>query len=82
MTTTMAVFIPGSMAITATRVVSQWVWDTPRADLIVKDEDALHELQVSDAHIRTFMRNPVFLLSVQTALIENLKRLSGAPGSV
>jgi hypothetical protein len=81
-TTTMSVFIPGSMAITATRVVSQWVWDTPRADLIVKDEDALHELQVPDAHIRTFMRNPVFPLSVQTAFIENLKRLSGVPGSV
>jgi hypothetical protein len=81
-TTTMSVFIPGSMAITATRVVSQWVWDTPRADLIVKDEDALHELQVPDAHIRTFMRNPVFPLSVQTAFVENLKRLSGVPGSV
>jgi hypothetical protein len=81
-TTTMSVFIPGSMAITATRVVSQWVWDTPRADLIVKDEDALHELQVPDTHIRTFMRNPVFPLSVQTAFIENLKRLSGVPGSV
>jgi hypothetical protein len=81
-TTTMSVFIPGSMAITATRVVSQWVWDTPRADLIVKDEDALHELQVPEPHIRTFMRNPVFPLSVQTAFIENLKRLSGVPGSV
>ena len=81
-TTTMSVFIPGSMAITATRVVSQWVWDTPRADLIVKDEDALHELHVPEPHIRTFMRNPVFPLSVQTAFIENLKRLSGVPGSV
>ena len=37
-TTTMSIFIPGSMAITATRVVSAWVWDTPRADLIVQDE--------------------------------------------
>jgi len=81
-TTTMAVFIPGSMAITATRVVSQWVWDTPRADLIVQDEKALEELKVSEARIRTFMRNPVFPLSVQTAFIENLKRLAGVPGCV
>jgi hypothetical protein len=28
-TTTMAVFIPGSIAITGTRIVSTWVWDTP-----------------------------------------------------
>src|ERR1700758_1064262 len=76
-TTTMAVFIPGSMAITATRVVSTWVYDTPRADLIVKDEDALHELQVLDAHIRTFMRNPVFPLSVRPAFIEIFNAFRG-----
>jgi hypothetical protein len=81
-TTTMSVFIPGSMAITATRVVSQWVWDTPRADLIVQDEKALEELKVPEARIRTFMRNPVFPLSVQTAFIENLKRFAGVPGCV
>jgi len=40
-TTTMSVFIPGSMAITATRVVSSWVWDTPRADLIVQNQKKL-----------------------------------------
>ena len=81
-TTTMSVFIPGSMAITATRVVSQWVWDTPRADLIVQDEKALQEFNVPEAQIRTFMHNPVFPLSVQTAFVENLKRLAGVPGCV
>jgi len=81
-TTTMSIFIPGSMAITATRVVSSWVWDTPRADLIVQDEKGLRELNVSEATIHTFMRNPVFPLSVQTAFVTNLQRLSGVPGSV
>ena len=81
-TTTMSVFIPGSMAITATRVVSQWVWDTPRADLIVQDEKGLQELKVPETTIHTFMRNPVFPLSVQTAFVTNLQRLSGVPGSV
>jgi hypothetical protein len=81
-TTTMAVFIPGSMAITATRVVSTWVWDTPKADLIVRDEKALRQLKVPEATIRTFMRNPVFPLSVQTAFITNLQRLSAVPGTV
>jgi hypothetical protein len=78
----MSIFIPGSMAITATRVVSSWVWDTPRADLIVQDEKGLRELNVPEATIHTFMRNPVFPLSVQTAFITNLQRLSGVPGSV
>jgi hypothetical protein len=81
-TTTMSIFIPGSMAITATRVVSTWVWDTPRADLIVQDEKGLRQLKVPEKDIHTFMRNPVFPLSVQTAFITNLQRLSGAPGSV
>ena len=78
----MAIFIPGSMAITATRVVSTWVWDTPKADLIVKDQKALQQLKVPETVIRKFMSNPVFPLSVQTAFITNLGRLSGVPGSV
>jgi hypothetical protein len=81
-TTTMSVFIPGSIAITATRLVSSWVWDTPKADLIVRDEKALQRLHVPATTIKTFMRNPVFPLSVQTAFITNLERLSGVPGSV
>ena len=81
-TTTMSVFIPGSMAITATRVVSQWVWDIPRADLIVKNEKGLQEMSVPEATIRAFTHNPIFPLSVQTAFIANLQRLSGVPGSV
>src|SRR5215467_4797289 len=52
-TTTMSVFIPGSMAITATRVVSQMVWDTPRGDLIVQNHDRLKELGVPDQTIKT-----------------------------
>jgi hypothetical protein len=81
-TTTMSVFIPGSIAITATRVVSSWVWDTPKADLIVRDEKALQGLSVPETTIKKFMRNPVFPLSVQTTFINNLERLSGVPGSI
>jgi hypothetical protein len=81
-TTTMAIFIPGSTAITATRIVSTWVWDTPRADLIVRVEKILQHLNVPATTIKTFMNNPVFPLSVQTAFVTNLERLSGVPGSV
>jgi hypothetical protein len=80
-TTTMSVFIPGSMAITATRVVSTWVYDTPRADLIVQNQKKLQEMNVPSASIHAFMGNKAFPLSVQTAFVEDLNRVSGVPGS-
>ena len=79
-TTSMSVFIPGSMAITATRVVAQWVWDKPKADLILQNQQSLQALGVSDAQIKAFERNPVFPLSVQTAFVANLGNLRGVPG--
>jgi hypothetical protein len=79
-TTSMSVFIPGSMAITATRVVAQWVWDTPKADLIVKNQQSLQALGVSDAQIKAFTSNPVFPLSVQTAFVASLGKLPGVSG--
>jgi hypothetical protein len=79
-TTAMSVFIPGSMAITATRVVSQWVWDTPKADLIVQNEKRLEELKIPPADIQAFMRNSAFPLSVQTAFVANMGHLSDVTG--
>lgn len=79
-TTTMAVFIPGSTAITATRIVSTWVWDKPKADLIVMNQNKLKEMQVPAQDIKVFMRNPAFPLSVKTAFVENLTHLRGVPG--
>src|SRR5215467_12686645 len=81
-TTTIGVLVPGSMAITATRVVSTWVWDKPKADLIVQNQKTLQRLLVPDRVIKAFMRNPVFPLSVQTEFVSNLERLSGVPGTV
>jgi hypothetical protein len=79
-TTSMSVFIPGSMAITATRVVAQWVWDKPKADLIVQNQQGLQALGVSDTQIKAFQSNPVFPLSVQTEFVANLGNLPGVPG--
>ena len=81
-TTAMSVFIPGSMAITATRVVSTWVYDTPRADLIVQNQKKLQEMNVPDASTKAFMGNKAFPLSVQTAFVEDLTRVSAVPGSI
>jgi hypothetical protein len=79
-TTTMAIFVPGSMAITATRIVSTWVWDTPRADLIVMNRKKLEDLLVSPQNIKAFMNNRAFPLSVQTAFVESLTHLRDVPG--
>ena len=80
-TTSMSVFIPGSIAITGTRMVSAWVWDTPKADLIVQNQKKLEELNVSAETIKAFMSNQAFPLSVQTNFIEDLSHLSGVPGT-
>lgn len=81
-TTTISVVVPGSMAITATRITSNMVWDTPKADLIVRNQKTLEELQVPPATIKAFMRNMAFPLSVQTALVEDLNDLSKVSGVV
>jgi len=79
-TTTMSVLIPGSMAITGTRIVSTWVWDTPRADLIVMNQNKLKEMHVPEAAVKAFMNNPALPLSVQTAFVEDLTHLRDVPG--
>jgi hypothetical protein len=53
---------------------------TPRADLIVQNEKRLKELGISEAYVHRFMRNTAFPLSVQTAFVANLGRLSGVNG--
>jgi hypothetical protein len=64
----MSVAVPGSIAITGTTMVSNWVWDTPRADLIVRNKNKLKALGVPDATINAFTNNIAFPLSVQTVL--------------
>jgi hypothetical protein len=81
-TTTISVLVPGSMAITATRIVSQWVWDTPKADLILRNQKGLEALGVPETTINALTQNRTFPLSVQTAFVSNLGHLSGIPGSV
>ena len=81
-TTTMSVFIPGSIAITGTRIVSQWVWDKPKADLILANQQGLQALGVPETTINAMVQNRTFPLSVQTAFVANLGQLSGIPGSV
>lgn len=77
-----SVAVPGSIAITGTTMVSNWVWDTPKADLIVRDQNKLKELGVSNDVINAFNDNIAFPLSVQTQFVESLSQLSAVPGCV
>jgi len=81
-TTTMSVFIPGSMAITGTRVVATIVWETPKADLIVRNQKKLEELNVPEASIKAFMGNHAFPLSVQVAFVEDFSHVADVPGAL
>jgi len=50
--------------------------------LILQNQKGLQTLGVSDSTIKALTQNRTFPLSVQTAFVANLGRLSGIPGSV
>ena len=76
----MSVAVPGSMAITATSFANDLVWDTPRGDLIVRNETALKDFQVPEKTARAFMKNPAVPLSVKTDLVQGLEKLGPVKG--
>ena len=76
----MSVVVPGSIVITATSFTNDLVWDTPRGDLIVRNETALKDLGVPEARGRAFMTNAAIPLSVKTDLVQNLEKLGEVKG--
>jgi len=78
--TLISVVVPASMAITATNVSNDLIWDTPRGDLVVRNEDKLRAMDIPDAAIRKLQQAPGFTLSSQTAFVEQLARLDGVEG--
>jgi hypothetical protein len=76
----MSVAVPGSIAITATNFANDLVWDTPRGDLIVRNETALKDLEVPEKSARAFMNNAAIPLSVKTDLVQALEKLGHVKG--
>lgn len=74
------VAVPVSIAISGTNVTHDLVYDTPRGDLIVRNETRLRSMGASDDALRALQRAPGFTLSVQTSLVEALARLDGVAG--
>jgi hypothetical protein len=78
--TLISVFVPVSIAISATSVTNQMIYDTPAADLIVRNQQTLMAVGASEPDTQALMKNPWYSLSVLTSLVTALDRLSGVSG--
>ena len=78
--TLISVVVPASLFITGTSATRDLVYDTPRGDLIVRNEAALRAMGVPDQSLRALQRAPGVTLSVQTELIHQLETLAGVTG--
>ena len=73
-------FVPGSTAISSLSFTHDLVYDTPAADLIVLNRQKMVAMGASDAQAQALLGNRWFSLSVLTALVTDLERLSGVAG--
>jgi len=71
---------PATIAMPGTEVSHHWVYDTPAAELVAKNEQRLRGFGASDEQIRGLQAASGFTLSVQTALVEALGRLAEVQG--
>lgn len=74
------VFVPVSIAVSASSVTNAMIYDTPAADLITRNEQTLRGLSASEQQARALIKNPWYSLSVLTSLVMSLDRLAGVDG--
>jgi len=72
--------IPGSIVVSTSSLVTNWVWDTPPGDLRVKIEKTLLDLGVSQDDVDRLLRHRSYPLSYQAALTTALEGLSKVDG--
>lgn len=78
--TTMSVLMPFSLAVSATSIANDMVWDTPPADLINLNDKKLQAMGASEVQARALLRNQYYSLTVLTAFVTALDQLSGLRG--
>jgi hypothetical protein len=78
--TLISVFVPASIAISATSFTNSLIYDTPAADLIVRNQQKLLGMGATDQQTQVLIKNPWYSLSVLTSLVTALDRLSGVNG--
>src|SRR5262249_2553639 len=78
--TLISAFVPASIAISATSFTNSLIYDTPAADLIVRNQQQLTNMGASEPDTQALIKNPWYSLSVLTSLVSALDRLSGVNG--
>ena len=78
--TLVSVFVPASLAISATSIANDLVYDTPEADLIVMNKQKMLALGASEAQARALLNNRWYSVSVLTVLVSELERLAKVAG--
>jgi hypothetical protein len=78
--TLISVAVPASLAITGTNVTRDLVYDTPAADLVVRNTTNLQAMGISDSTIQAFQQAPGFTLSGRTEFVDSLQKLPGVTG--
>ncbi len=68
--------IPGSIILTTSGLVTNWVWDTPPGDLRVKIEETLLAADVSQDDVDRLLRHRAYPLSYQAALTSAIDGLA------
>ena len=76
----MSAVVPGSTFISLTSMTSDLVYDTPKADLILLNQQKLMRMGASGAQAQALLKNRWYSLSVLTALVVDLERLAGVKG--
>lgn len=72
--------IPGSIVVTGSSLVSDWVWDTSPGDLRVKIEKTMLGLGISQQDVDSLLRHRSYPLSYQAALSASLAAIGKVDG--
>jgi hypothetical protein len=71
---------PAMIAVPGSEVAHHWIYDLPADELRAKNEQRLRGFGAADEQIRALRAAPGFTLSIQTALVEALGRLTDVQG--
>ena len=74
------VVVPFSLALSATSITNDMIWDTKPADLLNLDNAKLRTMGAADADVQALMGNPWYSISTLTALVDGLDKLNGVNG--
>jgi hypothetical protein len=75
-----SVAVPFSMAISATSVANNLVWDMKPGDLLNLDEQKLNSMGFGENQVAALMQNPLYSVTSLTSLVDALESLNGVRG--